>query len=405
MNDRIARRLTLLAGACVGVLLWASALHRVEAQTLNQASTAQLAADSSFVPCVALLGGDDPLVVLTGQLASICTRNVNMAGPPSASSGGGFAATPPSAPAAVEARLEKDDEVDGAATRGFFLTAGTDSVDRIASPFEDGYDSDVVRIATGFDKLFGRSKVFGFALDASEQDGDFLDGGNFEVSTIGLTGFGSLFMGEQAALTFYVGVAQLSNERLRRATFTEISGDSMFPNVFSVVGAPRADYDADRALFGIQYAYDWAWDNVTFGPRFGYDWSNTEFDTYSELDDFGLGLTFHNDEETSSQLSAGLVGSVAVSTNFGVVVIEQSLLYRYETDQDQRDVAVSFVEDTRARRFSYQTEVPDRDFLEFSVGATFVLKNGVQVLTEYRAIGSHAYLDSSAIAVGFRNEF
>jgi uncharacterized protein YhjY with autotransporter beta-barrel domain len=406
MNIRPAREPTVPTACGAALLALTLSSQAAFAQTLNQATTAQLAADGSFVPCELLLGGDDPTLVLTGPLVSICTRFVDMAGPPSSSSGGGFAATPPSAPAAVDARLEKDtDEIAGTSTRGFFLTVGTDSIDRIATPFEDGYDSDVVRIAAGFDKLFGRNKIFGFAVDASEQEGDFLDGGNFEIGNAGLTGFGSLLIGEQAAFNFYAGLAQLSNERLRRATFREVSGDSFMPTFFSVEGTPRADFDADQTLFGFQYSYDWSWDNFTFGPRIGYDWNRTEYDTYSEIDSVGLGLTFHNDEETSSQWSAGFVGSVAVSTSFGVVVIEESLLYRYESDQDQRDVQVSFVEDTRARRFSYQTERPDRDFLEFSVGATFVLKNGVQVLAEYRGITSHDYLDSNAIAVGFRNEF
>jgi hypothetical protein len=88
-----------------------------------------------------------------------------------------------------------------------------------------------------------------------------------------------------------------------------------------------------------------------------------------------------------------------------VVLIEQSILYRFETDQDQRDVQISFVEDTRARRFTYQTEFPDQEFIEISVGATFVLRDGLQIMLEYRGISSHVNLDTNGIGLGFRKEF
>ena len=96
---------------------------------------------------------------------------------------------------------------------------------------------------------------------------------------------------------------------------------------------------------------------------------------------------------------------MAISTGFGAVLIEENVLYRYETDQDQRDVEVSFVEDTRAHRFSYQTEIPDRNFIEYSVGATFVRGNGFQIMLEFRGIASHRYLSKNGFGLGFRKEF
>ena len=93
------------------------------------------------------------------------------------------------------------------------------------------------------------------------------------------------------------------------------------------------------------------------------------------------------------------------SLDSGVVLIEQSILYRYETDEDQRDVEVSFVEDTRSRRFTYQTEKPDRDFLQIAVGATLILQNGLQLSLGYRGISSHRFLNSDGVEFGFRKEF
>lgn len=386
------------------VLLISTASNVAHAQTLNEAVTAQLEADVNLTPCGLLLSGDAISVLGAGGLFAICDRPSNQAGVPPSSVGGGFAATPPSAPSAVEGRLEKDNEPEGASTgqRGFFFTIGHDSINRVPSPFEDGYSSDVLRLAAGFDFLVGGSWLLGFAVDGSDQEGDFIDGGDFETRTVGLTGYGAYLIGDNGSLDFYAGYSSYSNERLRRATFTELQDSGQ---TFSVVGAPTADFDADQILAGVKVSYDWVWGNVTLGPRLGYDWNRTNYDTYSEVDSQGLALTFFENDETSSQFSGGLVGTAAISTKFGSVLIEQSLLYKYETDQDQRSIQVSFLEDSRARRFSYQTEVPDRDFLEYSLSTTFNLRSGLQILLEYRGISSHRFLDTNGVAVGFRKEF
>ncbi len=396
--DKALRRM-IAAGACLLTMFTA-----VNAQNLNTAVVTQLAADESQTPCAVLLSGDPVSVLGTAGLSEICSRPTNMGGVPPSSVGGGFAATPPSAPAAVDARLEKEDPMDPASSpqRGLFFTVGHDAVKRIPSPFEDGYASDVLRVAAGFDVIAGGRWLLGAAVDGATQDGDFTDGGDFENTTIGLTFYGAYLLGDNGAVDFYAGYADHTNERTRRATFTETidTGD-----VFTRVGAPTADFNAGQILAGIKFSYDWVWDNVTLGPRMAYDWSEIGYDTYNEVDDSGLALTFFDNEETSSQFSAGLAGSAAISTRFGVVLFEQNILYRHETDQDQRSIDASFVEDSRSQRFSYQTEVPDRDFLEFNVSTTFIVQNGWQFMLEYRGIAAHRFLDTNGIALGLRKEF
>lgn len=393
----VGTRTKILVAASL-LCLWLGA----HGQTLNNAVNAQLGADVNLIPCAQLLSGDPVSVLGSGDLFSICSRTVGQAGEPSASVGGGFAATPVSPPPVVQERIEGEEDGAAAAQRGFFFSLASDTVNRVVSLFEDGYDSDKVSIAAGFDFSVGESWVLGFAVDGSRQDGDFVDGGNFEIQTLGITGFGALLFGETGSLDFYGGYSQLSNERNRRATFVEIEDEMV---TFSRQGMPVADFDASQVIAGLALSYDWVFGNVTLGPRIGYSYQGTEFDTYSETDTTGLALTFHDDDETSSQFYGGVAGSAAISTGFGVVLVEQSILYRYETDEDQRDVQVSFVEDTRSRRFTYQTERPDRDYLEIGVGATFVLQNGLQLGLGYRGIASHRFLSANGVELNFRKEF
>ena len=390
---------------CLVAAVFAVALPQLHAQTLNDAIEAQLEIVNG-TPCAVLLGGDNPDVLVPGSpLFDICTRVQINAGQPT-SSGGGFAATPPSQPSSVEVRLDEEDPE--AVRRGFFLSVGYDSIDKQVSPFEDGYDSDVVRFVAGLDALIGNKWVLGVVADGAEQSGDFFDGGDFDTTTYGITGFGSYLIGDASSFDFYAGYAGQSHDRARRATFRDPNAqnpDGTDP--FLVVGAPVADFDSSQLLFGVNFSYDWSLDNVTLGPRISYDWVDTDYDSFTETDpdDSGLALTFHDDSEDSSIFSAGLAGSVAISTNFGVVLVEQNLFYRYEAGMDQRDIEVSFADDPRARRFTYQTDEPDEDFLQYSFITRFLLANNWEWMLEYTGISSHRYLSRDAVMLGFRKGF
>ena len=395
-------------GLCLAAFLWAMTLPQAYAQTLNEAVIEQLEIVYG-VPCAALLGGDEPEVLVPGSpLFEICTRTQIDQGLPPAS-GGGSAATPPSQPSSVESRLDEKDP--GEIRRGFFMSAGYDSIDKEISPFEDGYDSDVVRVAAGFDMLIGNGWVLGIVADGSEQDGDFVGAGDFETSTYGITGFASYLIGDASSFDFYAGYAGQSHDRTRHATYRDPNAiaDPNVPDppVFTVEGDAVADFDSGQLLFGLNFSYDWSFDNITWGPRVSYDWMETDYDTFTEADpdNSGLALTFHDDSEASTIFSAGLAGSMAFSTNFGVVLVEPNLFYRYEAGMDQRHVEVSFAGDPRSKRFTYQTDEPDQGFLQYSLTTRFLLANNWEWMLAYTGIASHSYLSRDAIVLGFRKGF
>ncbi|HEX5787370.1 MAG TPA: autotransporter outer membrane beta-barrel domain-containing protein, partial [Woeseiaceae bacterium] len=224
---------------CLVALVLAAALPQSHAQTLNQAVVEQLQFEGGRA-CGVLLGNDNPDVLVPGSpLFEICTR-VQMNADP-ATSGGGFGATPPSQPSSVEVRLDEDEPEQ--VRRGFFMSVGYDSIDKQVSPFEDGYDSDVVRFVAGLDTLVGNRWVLGIVADGSEQSGDFFDGGDFETTTYGITGFGSYLIGDASSFDFYAGYAAQSHDRARRATFTDPSAENEDGSEFlPVVGAPVADF-------------------------------------------------------------------------------------------------------------------------------------------------------------------
>ena len=69
-----------------------------------------------------------------------------------------------------------------------------------------------------------------------------------------------------------------------------------------------------------------------------------------------------------------------------------------EFDLDQRDLEVSFVDDPREnpKRFTCETEKPDRKFFEFNAGVSVVLPNGIQGFANFRTLVGHSYFDDYA---------
>jgi uncharacterized protein YhjY with autotransporter beta-barrel domain len=371
------------------------------AQTLDEAVNAQLGFVS--IECEGLLEGNPANVMyLSGELLVICTRGVPSGGPGPSNSTGGGAATPAVVPAIVEERLREEIHEVG---RGFFFTAEYEQLDREVTTFEDGYDSNVARLIIGADRQIGKRWIAGVTAEVSRQEGDFLGGGQFGNNFYGIVGFGSFVSGNRVFVDVYGGYAAQSLERERVATFVQLNSQGQFS--FGRIGLPYASFGADTYTAGLVFGYDGAIDNVRFGPRIGADWVQIDYDRYSETEmmDSGLALSFHDDEVTSLLSTVGVEGSVAISMDFGVLVFQQSFSWRHEFANKQRDVEVSFVEDSRPKRFTYKTEPPDTDFYDFNVGLVFALNNDVQVMVEYSTLVSHDFFESDTISAGFRKEF
>ena len=400
-------------------------------QSLNDAVKSQLEI-RDFVRCEQLKGGQPNAdTYLTGKLGEECTKGGGSTGfPPSISNGGG-AATPTTLPSIVQQRLREargeektpattvsaasaDAAVEGGKRRGVFIAGEYESLDREVTTFEDGYDSDIQRLVAGVDFQPAVRWVAGIAFDAAKQKGDFNGGGDFEVKSYGLVGFGSFLPTDKTFVQFYGGFARDSYSRDRMGVFTYLNPDGSPRVPPTLSGIQNADYNADVYSAGILGGYDFPMRNVTISPFVGIDWKRIEFDTYSESGfdtsggasgPSGLELTFYENRQTSLQSSIGVQALVALRAGFWVVVPQASVNWKHEFENDQRTVQVSFVGDRRAKRFTYQTDEPERDWGEINVGVTAVSPGGLQVFGNYRTLVEHAFFDSNVVTVGIRVPF
>ena len=398
------------AAVGAGLILLSLPTH-LPAQSLDEAVTAQLRTISG-IACAELRRAD-PLTVLKGGLNEICSRTVGVGDSPGADATGGGAGTPTSLPSIVEKRLKEvrgdSDETASDVPQptatwesgrlGAFISAEVESLDRDVTTFEDGYDSDIWRLTLGTDYMVSEHGVAGAALVFSRQHGDFDSGGDFDVDSYGLLLFGTFRPSESTFIQVTGGYYKKSSDRTRVATF--VSDDT---TPFSRTGSPKADFDASEFSTGVLLGKDFVIRNVTIGPRIGLDWTYTDFDEYSEEDNSGLALRFHGDEIISMQTAIGVQATAAISTRFGVISPQVSLSWKQEFANDQRDVRVSFVDDTRSKIFNYETEPPDRHFFEVGAGVAATLPRGFTVFVNYRTLLNHSFYDSHAGTIGLRLE-
>jgi outer membrane autotransporter protein len=395
----------------VGGMIAAACLPgRVPAQSLDAAVIEQLRTVNG-VPC-AVLRGADPITVFEGGLLEICTRGTAAGSSPGAGSSGGGAGTPTALPSVVKGRLEgapeeKDTSESGTTETTLqlgrwsaFISGEYEALDRDVTNLEDGYDSDIWRLTVGADVQPTDRTVVGAAFVGYRQDGDFKSGGDFDVDSLGALVYGSYLPTGATFVQVSAGYFGKSNERQRVATFT--SDDAP---VFTRTGRPDADYDTDEWGAGLLAGYDHAIGSLTVGPRLGLDWIYANHDSYREKGGSGLELAFDEDDVKSLQSTLGVQGTAAISTGGGVLSPQVTLAWKHEFENDQRDIDVSFVGDTRSKQFSYETDKPDRDYFEANAGVVFVLPNGVQAFANYGMIFGHRFLDSAVGSIGARMEF
>lgn len=102
----------------------------------------------------------------------------------------------------------------------------------------------------------------------------------------------------------------------------------------------------------------------------------------------------------------GVFASLAWSLRFGVLVPQATVEYVHEFLDDQRVIYFRFAEDNAFRtKFRFQTDPPDRDYLNASVGLLLVLPHGISAYANYTGLFAYSDQHRHTVTVGVRVEF
>ncbi len=293
---------------------------------------------------------------------------------------------------------------------GFFASGLVESLNRDITTFQDGYKSNILGITAGADYRFNKRLVAGLALSYSNTDGDFRSGGNFSTNSYGGLLFASYVPTDKTFIQLTGGYTRNSYliARAASASVTPPGAPSRIPfgGVNSISGIASSNSNGNVLNLGFLTGYDHPIGRFTIGPRAGLNYSNTKIGGYSEAGITGIELKYDDQSINSLQSVLGIQGSAAFSTGLGVLIPQVNADYIHEFANSQRFIGVQFAEDLRATptKFTFQNDVPVRNYFNLGTGLVMILPNGWQPFVNFRAMVGNEQFNNYAGTFGLRIE-
>lgn len=287
---------------------------------------------------------------------------------------------------------------------GFFASGLVEALNRDVTTFQDGYKSMILGITAGADYRFNRQTVGGLAVNYANTHGDFKNGGDFNTNSFGMILFGSYLPTDRTFVQVTGGYTR-NNYLVSRAAQAFIPGVGGGQDR-NLAGTPSSNSNGDVFRATVLAGYDHPIGMFTIGPRVGMNYTNTHIGEYSETSGGGLGLRFEDQWVNSLQSVVGVLAQAAISTSIGVLVPQANADYIHEFANSQRFINVAFVEDNRANplQFTFQNDVPVRNYFNVGTGLIMVLPNGWQPFVNFRAMVGNSQFDNYAGTFGLRIE-
>ncbi|MDF0665812.1 MAG: autotransporter outer membrane beta-barrel domain-containing protein [Nitrospira sp.] len=293
---------------------------------------------------------------------------------------------------------------------GLFASGLVESLNRDITTFQDGFKSTIFGFSGGADYRFSRKLVAGLAFSYSNSDGNFSSGGNFSTNSYGGLLFASYLPTDRTFMQVSGGYTR-NNYLISRLATARIGTDPCSPTSMNcVAGDASSNSNGNLLTLGLLTGYDHPIGRFTIGPRAGVTYSNTHIGGYTENGSTGIELKYNDQWINSLQSVLGVQGSAAFSTSFAVLVPQFNADYIHEFANNQRFINVQFAQDLRGTmgfpgaptKFTFQTDVPVRNYFNLGTGLVMVLPNGWQLFGNFRAMVGNEQFNNYAGTFGLR---
>jgi outer membrane lipase/esterase len=401
------RRCAVLVG---GLVLLAEVPAR--AQGLNEVLIGRLSNSCSGLsgPGIPPGSGNPPNPDYGPQLLRLCGDLQANNGTGSASSAGGITSAEDRISIGVDERIRRRTQErraasadrDGVRGLGLFFTADYERFEQDTTRFEAGFGRDTVGGTVGVDYVLNPFALVGLGFNYAHEFGNYDSGGGFDNDSYGVLLYTSLSPIPGAFVDLVAGYVRKEYDFERRVLLDiPQSGGPLI----HVDGKTRADTDSDEFRFSAHGGYDFVLRNITVGPRLGVNYRDTSVDGFRESGGTGVELAYENQNIVSLTTQAGVYASIAISTGIGVIVPQTTVEYVHEFLDDQRTVGFRFVQDLRRRKFLYQTDPPDRDYVNVALGVSMLFPGGVTAFANFRELVGYRDRSSHAVSLGLRLPF
>lgn len=300
---------------------------------------------------------------------------------------------------------------------GFFINGHLRRASQDTTDIETGYDYKDNGVTAGVDYRFTDSLVFGVALGHSSGSADFSDdSAHLDSRSNTASLYGSFYKSD-----FYVDVI---------GTFGHLKYDSDRTTSFALgtavtVAAPNCvgsacSIDVNGSTTARQYAvgssagYNFNARGFVFGPDLALDYTRINVDGFAENDPTQSGMALAYDGQTGESLllKAGGHLSYVLSTPIAVISPQVRLMYDHEFKNDQRASTAHFVADPTVdsltgpiSNFVVLTDLPDRNYLDWSASLTAQFPFGISAFVSYDAVAEEANISTHEFVIGVRFQY
>lgn len=289
---------------------------------------------------------------------------------------------------------------------GLFVNGDYQFLNKNTTQFEAGFEQHTAGTTVGLDYSFRGRVVLGAALNYAHEFGDFAGvGGSFNNDAYGVTLYGTVVPIDNLFIDGFLGYSRKEYSIDRRIYFEIPTGAGGAPSPRAALGRIDGDTHSNEFNVGTNIGYDFVLRNFTVGPRVGVNYLDRRIAGYQENGSTGLELIYDNQNIASLTTNAGLFGSVAISTRFGVLVPQATAEYVHEFLNDQRTVGFTLVDTISRPRFLFQTDVPDRNFFNLGLGAVFILPGGMSTFVNVRELVGYSTRRATNVTAGLRVAF
>ncbi|MDR4467773.1 MAG: autotransporter outer membrane beta-barrel domain-containing protein [Nitrospira sp.] len=288
---------------------------------------------------------------------------------------------------------------------GFFGSGQVQALDRNVGSFTDGYRSTIYGLTVGADYRFTNQLVAGLMGNYAYSGGSFTGGGRFSTNSYGGLVFASLQPTDKTFIQLTVGYARNNYLVTRQATaILEAGAGECVDFVCNVRGPASSNSNGDVVNGGIFAGYDLPLGRFTVGPRVGIHYTHTHISSFTENGSTGLELRYDPQNIHSLQSVIGVQGFAAFRTAVGMLVPHVNADYIHEFANSQRLINVQFAEDFRTTptRFTFQNDVPVRNYFNLGTGLLAILPNGWQTFVNFRAMVGNNQFNNYVGAFGIR---
>jgi uncharacterized protein YhjY with autotransporter beta-barrel domain len=283
-----------------------------------------------------------------------------------------------------------------------FLSAGAYVLNHHNNRFEDGYEAQLPMVTVGADYLVNDWLLAGIALNYTNYDGTYDDGGGFNKHIFGPLLYATFMPFQGAFADVVLGYARQENSNNRRVGSESATPDPEENPPFPVEGHTSADYSEDQYIAGILAGYDQPFGNVTVGPRLGLAFSYEDFGNIKEEGNTGLELRYNNLNQTSVQSSLGVLASVNFPTAYGVMVPQAAVAWVHEYANNARNIDAQLIEAPATPSFTFSRERPARDWASIGLGVSAILPNGLRPFVQFATIQGNEHFVSYGGTLGLR---